>query len=195
MVHKGLDGQAWLVGRVTMQEMSRVETHPPDGPHEVSRSHHFAPHDANSFAMVIDRGGKTHFKGGDLYGDHVIVFLGSDVPDSHLAELAADGVSYIVSPAQEMDIAAMLETASEAFHIQRVILEGGAATNGALMAAGLVDEISFIVAPALDARRGSDRVVEHGTDGLSGKLELSLLGCERIGHGALHLRYAVSMPR
>jgi riboflavin biosynthesis pyrimidine reductase len=64
--------------------------------------------------------------------------------------------------------------------------------NGSLFAAGLVDELSLLVCPALDARKGSDRVVEFGEEGLAGKCQLSLVGCEQLDKGLLHLRYKVS---
>lgn len=193
-LHGDLKGQAWLVGRTTMAEMSRAEAHPPAGPYHVSRSRHPARTDATRFGIVVDPAGKTHFKSGELFGDHIVVLLGRDVPDSHLAELAADGVSYFVSQGTELDLGAMLEEVGKAFGITRIILEGGAATNGRMMADGLVDELSFVVAPALEARTNSDRVVEYGEEGLAGKVELSLIECEPLGHGALHLRYSVRPP-
>lgn len=192
-VHKQHDANAWMVGRVTMAEISKATAHPPEGPFDVSRPQHFARPDAASFAIALDPSGKLHFSGGDLYGDHVVVLLGPDVPDSHLAELASDGVSYVVS--EQVDVGAMLDLLGSHLGIRRILLEGGASVNGSLMAAGLVDELSFVVAPALEARKHSDRVVAFGDEGLAGKVELSLLGCEPLGHGALHLRYAVSKPK
>lgn len=93
-VQRELDGQAWLVGRTTMAEMSKAEPHAPAGPFDVSRSRHIARTDATSYGIALDPSGKTHYTGGDLFGDHVVVLLGRDVPDSHLAELVADEVSY-----------------------------------------------------------------------------------------------------
>jgi riboflavin biosynthesis pyrimidine reductase len=193
-VHQEHAGNAWMVGRVTMAEISKAAAHAPSGPLDVKRPHFFARPGASSFAIALDPSGKLHFSGDELYGDHVIVLLGANVPDSHLAELAADGVSYVVSEQQEIDVGAMLDLLGRELGIVRVLLEGGAGINGSMMAAGLVDELSLIVAPALDARRGSDRIVEFGADGLAGKAELSLIGCEPLGHGALHIRYAVRKP-
>ncbi len=34
-VHESLAGDAWLVGRVTMAEMSKAAAHPPEGPFAV----------------------------------------------------------------------------------------------------------------------------------------------------------------
>ena len=190
-IHKRFGADGWLVGRVTMAEISKAGPHAPERPFDVDRSLHIASPDARSFAIAVDQHGKLHFNGGDLDGDHVIVLLGKDVADQHLAELVADGVSYIVSDRQEMDLATLLETLGRAFNIRRLLLEGGAAVNGSFFAAGLVDELSLLVAPAVDARKGSDRVIEYGQDGLAGKCELSLLSCDRLDDGLLHLKYAV----
>jgi riboflavin biosynthesis pyrimidine reductase len=193
-VHNELGGNAWMVGRVTMAEISKAAPHAPSEAFHVKRPHHFAKPYAPSYAIALDPSGKLHFSGDALYGDHVVVLLGSEVPDSHLAELAGDGVSYVVSEAPNMDIGAMFELLGRELGISRILLEGGANVNGSLMAAGLVDELSLIVAPALEAKRGSDRVIEYGDEGLAGKVELSLIACERLSHGTLHLRYSIRAP-
>lgn len=190
-IHKELDAQAWMVGRVTMAEISRAEAHAPSHFQAVARPMYAAESRAASYAIVIDTHGKVHFNGPDIDGDHVIVVLGNDVADSHLAELQADGVSYIVSKSTGVDLADAMRSLWQEFGISRLLLEGGGGINGSMLAAGLVDEISLLVAPVLDARNGADRVVEFGADGLAGRCTLSLIGCEDAGHGLLHLRYKV----
>jgi riboflavin biosynthesis pyrimidine reductase len=190
--HNQLDGQAWLVGRVTMAEISKggssIET---TDTANVVRPVHRAREDATRYAVALDTHGKLLFDKGDLDGDHVIVPLGKHVSDVHLARLTASGVSYIVSEGDELDLAAMMATLRRAFEVVRLLLEGGAIINGALFAAGLVDELSLLVAPALDARKAADRFVEFGEVGLAGKCSLSLISCEAAEHGLLHLRYKV----
>ena len=66
-----------------------------------------------------------------------------------------------------------------------------ARANGAFFAAGLVDAFSVLIVPALDARPGSEAIVDAGPDGLAGKVTLSFLGAETLDHGVVHLRYAV----
>lgn len=190
-IHQSLEGDAWIVGRVTMAEMSKAGPHAPKDVGAVDRSHHFATRRASTYAVALDPSGKLHFSGGEVSGDHVVVLLGHDVPDSHLAELSADGVSYIVAETAEMDLAAMLDVLGRELGIRRLLLEGGATINGSFFAAGLVDELSLIVAPALDGRAGCQSFVEFGESGLAGKAQLSLTSWESVGHGAVHLRYAV----
>jgi riboflavin biosynthesis pyrimidine reductase len=190
-IHEALKGDAWIVGRVTMAEMSKAGPHPPAQPGAVERPHHFARRGAGSYAVAIDPSGRLHFNGGAVGGDHVVVLLGRDVPDSHLAELAADDVSYIIAETAEMDLAALLTVLGRELGISRLLLEGGATINGAFLAAGLVDELSLLVAPALDGRARTQSFVEFGERGLADKIRLSLTSCEALEHGLVHLRYAV----
>ncbi|MBZ9743592.1 RibD family protein [Mesorhizobium sp. CO1-1-4] len=191
-IHDDLEGDAWIVGRVTMAEMSKAAAHPPAHVGKVERPHHFAQRDAGSYAVAPDASAKLHFSKPDIGGDHVVVLLGQDVEDSHLAELAADGVSYIVSQTSDIDLAAMLDVLARELGIRRLLLEGGAGINGSFLAAGLVDELSLLIAPALDARAANQGFVEFGEAGLAGKVRLSLTDCKTLAHGVIHLRYAVS---
>jgi riboflavin biosynthesis pyrimidine reductase len=195
-IHDDLAGDAWIVGRVTMAEMSKAGAHPPASAGKPERPSHFARKgsgsDAGTYAVALDASGKLHFSKPDIGGDHVVVLLGRDVPDSHLAELAADGVSYIVAETEDIDLAAMLEVLGRELGIRTLLLEGGAGINGSFLAAGLVDELSLLVAPALDGRAANQGFVEFGETGLAGKMQLSLKSCKALAHGLVHLRYAVS---
>ncbi len=191
-VHGALDGDAWLVGRVTMGEMSKGTPHPPAAPAQVQRPHHFAKRDAGSYAIAFDRSGKLHFAKADIGGDHVVVLLGPGVPDTHLAELAGDGISYVVAPDEAMAPRPLFELLGRELGIQRLLVEGGGNVNGSLMAAGVVDELSLLVAPAIDGARGVTGVFEvPDATGLAGKVRLRFKSSETLAHGVLHLRYTV----
>lgn len=191
-LHGTLAGDAWLVGRVTMAEMSKGTPHPPPAPGKVSRPHHFASRDAGGYAIAVDRSGKLHFAKADIGGDHVVVLLGPGVPDSHLAELAGDGISYVVAPDEAMAPRPLLELLGRELGIQRLLLEGGGNVNGSFLAAGVVDEISLLVAPAIDGALGITGVFEvPDAAGLAGKVRLRLLESKPLDHGVVHLRYAV----
>ncbi len=190
-IHQELEGDAWIVGRVTMAEMSKAGPHAPAQPGPVDRPLHIAARSTGSYAVALDPSGKLHFAGPHVGGDAAVVLVGRDVPDSHLAELAADGVSYILAETAEIDLAAMLDVLAREFGIRRLLLEGGAGINGSFFAAGFVDELSLLVAPALDGRVGHQDFIEFGESGLAGKVQLSLTSCETLAHGLVHLRYAV----
>ena len=191
-VHQTFDADAWLIGRVTMAEMSKAGPHAPAQFGAVGRPYYFASRHAGKYAVALDPTGKLHFAKAEVNGDHVVVLLGRDVPDSHLAELSADGVSYIVAEMAEIDLAATLDLLGRELNIRRLLLEGGATVNGAFFAAGLVDELSLIVAPIVEGRVGVQSFVEFGEQGLAGKVQFSMKSCERLERGLVHLRYTVT---
>jgi len=88
----------------------------------------------------------------------------------------------------------MLDVLGGELGIRRVLLEGGGGINGSFLAAGLVDEISLIIVPAVDGRSAGRAVFETGEIGLADQVQLSLTACEKLKAGAVHLRYAVSRP-
>jgi riboflavin biosynthesis pyrimidine reductase len=192
-IHASLKADAWLVGRVTMAEMSKSGPHEPAGPWNVERPLHIAGTDAVTFAVALDPSAKLHFQGSKLSGDHLIVLLGRDTPDSHLAELAGDGVSYIVSAGAEFDIPALLEVLAGEFGITHLVVEGGAKTNGAFLAAQVVDEFRVLVAPALDGAEQVQGIVDY-RNGLAGVVRLKFKAADVLDHGVVQLVYAVLRP-
>lgn len=100
-------------------------------------------------------------------------------------------MSYVVSESSEIDLTGMLDILGHRFGIRRLLLEGGAGINGSFFAAGLVDELSLLIAPALDGRANHQTFVTFGDAGLAGKATLSLKSCETLARGLIHLRYAV----
>jgi riboflavin biosynthesis pyrimidine reductase len=159
----------------------------------VERPIRVATTDAATFAVALDPAGKLHFQGPKLSGDQVIVLLGPTVPDSHLAELAADGVSYIVSAGAEFDIPNLLEELAREFGIKHLVVEGGAKTNGAFLAAHVVDELRVLVAPALDGAEQVQGIVDY-RNGLAGVVRLQFKSAEVLDHGVVQVAYAVLPP-
>lgn len=191
-VHEMIGCDAWLAGRATGEEFAHGQPHPPAEHPTPARPLHVARPNADEYAVILDEGGKLHWTGGDIDGAHLVVLLGAGVPDAHLAELTTDGASYVVSEAPEVDLEKALKVLGEAFGIRTVLLEGGATTNGAFLAAGLVDEVSLVLFPAIGGRTGSASIFENGEEGLADHLRLDLLSCGTGLKGSVHLRYEVS---
>ena len=184
-------GNAWLVGRVTMAEMSKSARMCRREPWKVQRPIHIAKSGAHTFGIALDPRWKGSLPGRQGRWRGVIVLLGPNVPDSHLAELAADGVSYIVSEGASVDIPAALEVLARDFGVRHLIVEGGAATNGAFLAAGVVDEFHVLVAPAVEGPQNLEGIVSH-RDGLAGRVEFRFKSANVLEHGVVQLTYEVS---
>jgi riboflavin biosynthesis pyrimidine reductase len=72
-----------------------------------------------------------------------------------------------------------------------LLLEGGGHTNGTFFKAGLVNEISLLLFPAIGGRRGGRTLFEAGPDGLADRVRLSISANEMRRNGVVHLRYSV----
>jgi riboflavin biosynthesis pyrimidine reductase len=73
-----------------------------------------------------------------------------------------------------------------------LLLEGGGVSNGSFLRAGLIDEISLAVCPAIDGARGGPHIFDSGDD-MSGPTapvqSMILQSCEVLEGGAVWLRY------
>jgi hypothetical protein len=85
---------AWVCGRVTMQEISHGDDYPKGlARAAIPRTHHFASPDAKLFAVSIDPHGKVAWKSNEALGSHVVEVVTEAVADDYLAYLQSIGVS------------------------------------------------------------------------------------------------------
>lgn len=190
-LHNELGCDAWLVGRVTGQEFaSRVSPYPSYTGSSLGRENWLARPPADAWAVVLDAGGKIAWGRGDVGGDPLLVVLTHAVSDSHLAGLRQDGVSYIFAGEREIDLAAALETLNQELGIRRLLLEGGGAANGALLQAGLVDELSLLIAPSVEGVPGGPAVFDmHDGPGALSAMGMALESCQVVEGNVVWLRY------
>ncbi len=193
-LHDEIGCDAWLVGRVTGQEFaSRDTSYPPVTGSSFGRQSWFARKNADAWAVVLDAEGKIAWGRGDVGGDPLLVVLTQAVSDSHLAGLRQDSVSYIFAGEREIDLPAALEMLNRELGIHRLLLEGGGATNGALIQAGLIDELSLVIAPTVEGVPGGPAVFDiHGGSGALEGMGMALESCQMLEGGLVWLRYRFS---
>ncbi|HWQ14494.1 MAG TPA: dihydrofolate reductase family protein [Roseiflexaceae bacterium] len=115
----------------------------------MSRENWFARTQADAWAVVLDAQGKIAWRRSEVGGDPLVVVLTQAVSDSQLAGMREDGVSYLFAEEQEIDLAAALEALNQELGIRRLLLEGDGTASGALLQAGLVDELRLVIAPSV----------------------------------------------
>ncbi len=194
-LHDQLGGGSWLCGRVTAQEFAKgTEPQYPLSDQVFPRTNWFARRDAKAWGIFLDGEGKAVWARKDIGGDPILVILTEAVPDRHLAGLRADGVSYIFAGATEIDLAGALETLHRELGIERIMLEGGGAANGALLRAGLIDELSIVITAAIDGSSGAPTVFNSGDIDLGpAPIEtMTLVNHEVLENGAVWLRYRLT---
>ena len=194
-LHDQLEGDAWIVGRVTGQEFSKREAYPDKTDQTFPRETHLIRRDAGAYGIVLDAHGEIAWGRADIGGDPIVVLLTEAVTDAHLAGLRDDGVSYIFAGEQEIDLAAALETLNRELGIKRLLVEGGGGANGAFLRAGLIDEISLVVCPTVDGAKGAPSVFDSseadaGTPAPVHAMELT--SSEVLDGGSVWLRYRLS---
>ena len=191
-LHDRLGGDAWLVGRVTGQEFARGAAYPRHADQSYPRQSWFARRDAAAWGVVLDARGTIAWGRGDIGGDPIVAVLTEAVDEAHLAGLRGDGVSYIFAGARELDLRLALELLNRELGIARLLVEGGGVANGALLRAGLIDEISLAIIPAIDGARGAPSVFDsiEAEAGIAAPIQaMTLIGAETLEGGAVWLRY------
>lgn len=192
-LHAELGGDAWLVGRTTGQEFAKRDAYPMATTETYPRTPWLPKPGASGFGIVLDAQGKIAWGRADIGGDPIVVVLTERVSDAHLAGLRADGVFYFFAGESELDVPLALEMLHRELGVKRLLLEGGGLTNGNLLRAGLVDEISLLVCPFVDGAPGAPSLFEatRETDRATAVRGLERTSSEALDDGAMWLRYRV----
>jgi riboflavin biosynthesis pyrimidine reductase len=191
-IHEELGNGSWLIGRVTGSEYAKAESYPNHTDLSFPREPWFVRRDARAYGIALDAEGKIAWGRSDIGGDPIVVVLTEQVTDAHLAGLRQDDVSYIFAGEGELDLALALEILNRELGIERLLLEGGGKSNGSFLRAGLIDEISLAVCPAVDGARGGPHVFDSNDDEADARAPLSamtLTSSEVLEGGVVWLRY------
>lgn len=193
-IHDELGGDAWVIGRVTGSEFAKGKPYPETSREKLPRENWIARRDAKTYGVVLDAHGKIGWGRSDIGGDPIVVVLTEHVPDSHLAGLRADGVSYIFAGKSEIDLSLTLDILNRELGVKRLLVEGGGVANGAFLRAGLIDEFNLILSPAIDGARGAPFVFDSTEADSEQRAPLTAMTLEStrdLGGGVLLLRYLI----
>lgn len=181
-----------ITGRASMAEFAdgEVRTAQP-GDHAV-RPYWRAGQAQRPLVVVLDPSARLHWRDGLFDDSHLLMVLGSGVSDGHLCELAERGVSYLIAPQAQIDPRWLLQALVDVFGGDHYLLTGGGITNGHFLKAGVVDQLSLLIAPSIDGISGGHSVFEGGSEGLGGHVRLHLTEVKPLGSGVVQLCYEVS---
>jgi riboflavin biosynthesis pyrimidine reductase len=85
-----------------------------------------------------------------------------------------------------------LEILNRELGLERLLLEGGGGSNGAFLRAGLIDEISLAICPAIDGAKGAPCIFDSGDQdaGIAAPVRSMILAStEVLEGGVVWLRY------
>lgn len=98
------------------------------------------------------------------------------------------GISWIATGKNGINLARAMELLSKEFKVERLAVTGGGHINGAFLEAGLLDEVSYMVAPGIDGRAQMAAVFDGIADKNRPATRLSLRSVKQMGE-TVWMRY------
>ncbi|WP_244850394.1 dihydrofolate reductase family protein [Caballeronia sp. SL2Y3] len=186
------DADAWVCGRVTMQEISHAKDREyPRGlaKSPLPRTDHFAKRDASQYAVSIDPKGRVGWKTDTALDSHIVEVLAESVEDDYLAHLQSIGASYVFGGKDGIDLHRVVETLGRELKIDKLIVEGGGHVSGAFVNAQLADEVSVLLMPLVDGRDAHPSSFEVAMDKWQKPSYLKLESVEKLDNDVVWVRY------
>lgn len=122
----------------------------------------------------------------------VLVLVCRSTPADYLGYLRAEGICYLVAGEDRVDLAAALTAMATEVGIRCVLSTAGGGLNGALVRAGLIDELTLTVHPVLIGGSDTPSVLDGPSLAVGeAPTPLRLLSVHADVGGTLHLRYEV----
>lgn len=148
------------------------------------------------WVVVVDSRGRIRNWEGlrqQPYWAGVIVLYSQDTPAGALAHARNSGVEVIQAGAEHVDLRAALQTLKARYVVDRVRIDSGGVLNGVLLRAGLVDEVSILLAPCLVGGISLNSIFQAPDlpASLEGLVPLRLAHLERLEGDVVWLRYNV----
>jgi 2,5-diamino-6-(ribosylamino)-4(3H)-pyrimidinone 5'-phosphate reductase len=119
----------------------------------------------------------------------IVVLTSRATPAAYLDYLDRRGIAHLTTGEEQVELSAALELLQARYGVQSMRTDCGGRLNGALFAAGLVDEVAVIINPSLAANPKSQSFVTLPHAVAAVGLPLELREVDRLNDGAVWLRY------
>lgn len=122
----------------------------------------------------------------------MLILLSENAPAEYLDYLRERNFSYIVTGKERIDLQKAMEILGDEFGVKRLSVLGGGRINGGFLSAGLIDEISLLIAPGIDGRTSQPALFDGVAD-RPGFLptKLKLKSVDTIADDVLWVKYTV----
>ena len=188
---KSLDTDAWMFGKSTAKEAFPYKFMPKSNDRAQAGKVHTGNRDSERLFITVDPDADIFYTDNRLRGDNILVILGTNATADYLAMLEEKGISYIVL-ADPTDLREAMEIIHDRFGINKISLQGGGIINGAMLAAGLIDELSLVMYPGIDGLTTVPSIFEYlgaSDETPASGQSLELLSADVCNHGIVWLRY------
>ncbi len=163
---------------------------PKGGLRAVGREKVWKSVDAAGYSVVFDSKGTLLWEDCLLDDKPLICVVCENVSEEYLQYLQGKGISYIVVGKEHTDVRRAVELLAEQFGVERMAVVGGGKINGGFLSAGLLDEMSLMIAPGIDGRSSQPSVFD-GVAADEDPVRLKLKSCKVYDCGTVWMRYEV----
>ena len=185
-----LDCPTQLEGRVTMEHYSASkEPFIANDPTPFGMTSVYKAVDSDKYTVAVDTHGRLRWPASEIDGVPLVCIVSKQVSQEYLEMLKNQGISYICIGREAIDLPRAMEILYEEFGVKRMAVLGGGHINGGFLAAGLIDEVSLLLAPGIDGRKGQTALFDGIADMNRMPVRLSLESVEHVGNGILWIRY------
>ena len=148
--------------------------------------------DHKAWLVVVDGRGRMRsgYKGTENPGCHMLHLVSHAAPAEYLAFLQREKIPYLIAGERRVDLKCVMEKMKSKLGVERLVSSAGGRLNGALLRAGLVDEINIILRPELIGGTDTPSLFdspELGPD--EWPTRLKLISAQVQANGFLWLRY------
>ena len=143
---------------------------------------------AAAYCVGVDTHGILQWGENEFDGQALLVITDEQCPKAYHDRLTEQGISWIATGKNGINLARAMELLAEKFGIERLAVTGGGYINGAFLEAELLDEVSFMVAPGIDGRRGMAAVFDGIADKNRPATQLHLQSVKQMGE-TVWMRY------
>lgn len=189
---EALDAPVHVSGRVTAElEMALP------GRFEASEDAEWIDHpcyskkrDSRNYEVVLDTHGMLLWPHESENDVPMIIILSEKAAKEYIDYLDRQNISWIVCGHDRIDLPEACEILHDVFGVERMAVVGGGSVNAGFLDAGLLDEVSIILGPAIDGRGGMTAVFDNLPMDRE-PVDLKLKSVESYPDGAIWIRYLV----
>ncbi len=129
----------------------------------------------------------------DLPGWHILILVGNHTPREYLGYLQREGIPYLLAGDGHVDLHATFNKLHSLLGVECILATPGGKLNGALLRAGLVDEVNIEIVPGLVGGTDTPSLFDS-PDLQEGELptRLNLISAHTDLSGHMWLRYLVA---
>ena len=142
---------------------------------------------------AIDSRGRVRWTYKEMGGWTLLVLVAASTPARYLAYLHDQQIPYLTVGQERVDLDLAIRRLSDDLGVTTILGDGGGLLNGALLRAGLVDEVDIQYVPAIIGSPEAPSLFEGFSAGPGHRpMRLRPIALENQGEGFFFVRYAVA---